>query len=127
VIKHATPGYHETITMLDGVTRRPIRVLLTEDGAFQPLLGFFTSLRFRDRSDAWRRKSAHAVGLLYDFTVAYPPPTGDDEELRGYLSYFLSTLEAGTIDRHTGDDPRGLSGGPRHRRRYRKSPGEPLR
>jgi hypothetical protein len=52
VIKHATPRYHETVTMLDGVTRRPIRVLLTEDGAFQPLLGFFTSLRFRDRSDA---------------------------------------------------------------------------
>jgi hypothetical protein len=91
----AEPNFHETVTVPSFDRPQGIRLLITEQGAMETLIRFFDVPRHRAKSHAWQRKVARAVGLLYDYSVAVPPPK-DPRGKRFYLSDFVHALTAGT-------------------------------
>lgn len=114
-----TPAFHDVVTIRRPPNDAPMRVIVTGDGLFQPLIDYFSTGRARVNSFAWQRKVAHSIGLLYDFTCAYPPPT-DDDALRRYLQLFVQTLERGTLVDGC-EDPRGLFWRPAPRDKLRET------
>lgn len=115
------PSFHDVVTLRLPPERRPMRVIITEHGVFQPLVDYFRFGAGRAYSLAWQRKVAHSVGLLFDFTVAFPPPS-DQAALGAYLQEFVATLERGTVDASF-SDPRGLYWLPAKREKLREVAG----
>jgi hypothetical protein len=83
-----------------------MRVTATEYGFIQMVIRFFDVPLHRRKSLAWQKKVCRAVGLLYDYTVAVPPPS-DPRRRTSYLSDFVEALTAGTV-KLDGSDPTGL-------------------
>ena len=96
------PRFHDTVTLVG--QEGGIRVLVTEDGIVYSLYEFVE--RHRDKSPEWQRKTVRAVGLLYDFYCALPPLAGLAGQ-RQFLSKYIETLLAGTVDFES-SDPLGL-------------------
>lgn len=80
-----------------------IPVLLTTDGPLEPLVDYFLWRR-HDRSVAWMRKVAQAVGLLLAYSKANSAGFRTSREL---FHNFVQRLYSGTIG-EDGADPSGL-------------------
>jgi len=83
-----------------------IRVLITDDGLFTPLVKWMLLNRNRHKSHTWQRTAVRAVGFFYDFTRQTRDRYEANTEYSKILSDFVECLIRGTI--HEGEDPLGL-------------------
>lgn len=83
-----------------------IRVLITDDGVFAPLVKWLLLSRNRHKSTTWQRTAVRSVGFLYDYCRQtrhfYDSTAGNTKVLSDYIDCLLR----GTI--HNGTDPLGL-------------------
>lgn len=83
-----------------------IRVLITDDGVFAPLVKWILLNRNRHKSHTWQRTAVRAVGFFYDYTRQTRDRYEANAEYSKILSDFVECLIRGTI--HEGEDPLGL-------------------
>ena len=101
------PLHHSTceypITSPPGAT---IRVLITSEGVFRPLVQWLILNRNRHKSNTWQRTTVRAVGFFFDYYQQTRSLYEVGTDYSKVLSDFAECLLRGTI--HDGEDPLGL-------------------
>ncbi|ASG04266.1 site-specific integrase [Vibrio anguillarum] len=97
VVKQRTTGRHSTAI--------PVLYLETDNGlaVMWSLVDYLTT--FATKGDSWKRNTARAVGLFYDYTLAR---LSEDSPKKKILKEFVRDLRFGTIDPETHIDTTGL-------------------